>query len=370
MENTNNIYPVVVIIPSLNPDQQLIHTIDSILKEGFSDIILVDDGSNETCKEIFKKLSNFSEVKVITHDENKGKGAALKTAFSYYIEHYDCTYYKGGVTADADGQHLAKDIRKTSDRLLQELKEKDKRMVLGTRNFNDPIVPFKSKKGNKITTIVFKVLYGKIINDTQTGLRGISNAYINDCLSLSGERFEYEIDMLIDAVTSKVEIIEETIETVYLNDNRETHFHPIKDSIKIYKVLLKNFFSFSCVGLMSMILDQGLFALLLNVVFGFWNIEKAIIISTALARVCSSLFNYMMNRKVVFKSNIGIRSLFRYYILCVLQMFASAFCVAFVYMITKGNSTIIKLGVDLVLFFISYQIQQRWVFTKRGREDC
>lgn len=234
----NKNIPVVVIIPSLNPDENLVKTVKNIIVQGFEKIIIVDDGSKSECQCFFEELSNLTQVQIIHHDINKGKGAALKTAFTYYLHNYDQKTYTGVVTADADGQHLAEDIYKNALRLHNEILvgETDV-LVLGTRDFDNPIVPFKSKSGNKITTTIFKILYGKRINDTQTGLRGISNDYLKRCLKLQGERFEYEINMLIDAVVCGVKILEEQITTVYLNNNRETHFNPIKDSIKIYKVM-------------------------------------------------------------------------------------------------------------------------------------
>lgn len=125
---------------------------------------------------------------------------------------------------------------------------------------------------------------------------------------------------------------------------------------------MKSFAKFSCSGVLSMLIDQGLFAIFMNFVFVFWKVETAIIISTIVARVCSSLFNYTMNRKVVFKSQTGFLSVMRYYTLCILQMLASAMGVVLIYKITQRNSSLSKLFVDLLLFFASYQIQRKWVF--------
>ena len=113
-----------------------------------------------------------------------------------------------------------------------------------------------------------------------------------------------------------------------------------------------------------MLIDQGLFALLVNLVFAFLKTESAIIVSTVIARICSSLFNYTMNKKVVFKSGNGMKSFVRYYILCAAQMIASAAGVTLAYILTRGNSSVLKLIIDLLLFFVSYQIQRRWVFVK------
>lgn len=235
---SKHIFPVVGIIPSLNPDGKLPETIKGMLEAGFSDIIIVDDGSRNDCQPIFKELEAMDGCAVVHHDVNRGKGRALKTAFAYYLENYDQKLFRGVVTADADGQHLPKDIMRSSLPLL----ETGDALTLGTRNFDEEIVPFKSRNGNKITTAVFKLLFGKQINDTQTGLRGIPNGYIAACMEMPGERFEYEINMLIDAARKKMEMLEVPIETVYFDSNRETHFHPVKDSIRIYKVMLKAFF--------------------------------------------------------------------------------------------------------------------------------
>lgn len=135
----------------------------------------------------------------------------------------------------------------------------------------------------------------------------------------------------------------------------------IKSTEKIREVV-RSFTKFSFVGVISMLIDQGLFAILVNFVFAFCEVEKAIVISTIIARICSSIFNYLMNRNVVFKSSAGFASVVRYYILCIVQMLTSAMGVMVLYIITKGNTTILKLFVDLMLFFLSYQIQKRWVF--------
>ena len=133
------------------------------------------------------------------------------------------------------------------------------------------------------------------------------------------------------------------------------------------KRIINAFAKFSFTGILSMLLDQGLFAILVNYVFVFCSMKASIVISTIIARICSSIFNYCMNRSVVFKSEAGLGSFIRYYILCIIQMLASAGGVALVYGLTKGNSSIIKLSVDFLLFLVSYQIQKKWVFAEKKK---
>lgn len=361
--------PVVAVIPSLNPDEKLIHTVHGLHQQGFSEILLVDDGSRESCRSIFTQLESEG-CRVLHHSVNRGKGRALKTAFSNYLQFYDQQASIGVVTADADGQHLPEDIRKTALSLAMAPTGKQGhprgQLVLGTRNFNEPQVPFKSRNGNKITTEVFHLLYGKRINDTQTGLRAISNEFLPTCLEIRGERFEYEINMLIAAVRSKLDIREEMIQTVYFDDNRETHFRPVMDSLKIYGVMFGAFLRFACSGLISFVVDQGLFALLQKIVFQAWSSAQAILWATVLARAVSSLLNYSLNRSVVFGAGKGSRhSLLRYYTLCLCQTAASALGVIALHTLTMLDPSLMKILVDTLLFFVSYRLQQAWVFERR-----
>lgn len=359
--NEQNVFPVVALIPSLNPDEKLTETVSGLFAAGFSHVLLVDDGSKQECQPIFDRLETLPGCTVLHHEVNKGKGRALKTGFRYYLEHYDHSVFSGVVTADADGQHLPEDIFRSALPLMDGAV-----LTLGTRNFDEEQVPIKSRSGNKITTFVFKLLYGKLIHDTQTGLRGIANSYIPACLEMKGERFEYEINMLIDAARKKLDMVQIPIETVYFNSNRETHFHPVKDSVRIYRVMLASFFRFACSGIVSFAVDQGIFALFQKVILAGLSATISIPAATLVARVVSSLLNFLLNRSFVFEADkAGKKALVRYYILCVVQMAVSAGCVTALHALTLGDSSLLKLLVDMVLFFFSYRIQQAWVFMSK-----
>lgn len=222
---------IVPIIPSLNPDDKLIRLVDE-LKQNFNDIIIVNDGS--VSDEIFQKIKIDKKVHLLTHEVNKGKGEALKTAFRYYLEHF-VNKYSGVITLDADGQHLVSDVIK-----IEKVVDEKDTFVLGTRLFNTKEVPWRNKIGNKITSKIFKKFYGVYLKDTQTGLRGIPNRLIKDMLIIEGSRFEYEMNMLIYLVKNNETIQELDITTVYLNDsNKKSHFKVWKDSYKIYQIMFK-----------------------------------------------------------------------------------------------------------------------------------
>ena len=350
---------IVFVIPSLNPDDKMPQYVKELIDEGASNILVVDDGSKKELKYHFEKIKEYKEVTVLEHKVNKGKGRALKTAFEYILN--NMVDIKAVVTADADGQHATDDTVQTGLKVIE-----TNEVVFGTRNFDEDIVPLRSRFGNKTTTAVFKFLYGKKVNDTQTGLRGLPIDFLKDCLSIKGERFEYEIGMLIKIVEQKREIIEFPIKTIYYDSNRETHFDTFKDSYKVYKIMCGQFVKFAAVGILSFVIDIVIYTLLFNLVFNNKEYRVAILLATVLARIISSLFNFFMNKNKVFESdNKTSKTMAKYYTLAVLQMLASWLLVSVIFSKVLFNTSIIKVFVDFVLFLISFQIQKRYIFNKK-----
>lgn len=195
------------------------------LNERFARLVVVNDGST-------RGLETLSAVeplveKLLVHPVNRGKGAALKTAFDY-LGPVDV------VTADADGQHAVEDIVKVAEAL----KTQREGLVLGVRAFAGK-VPFRSRFGNWWTRLFFFLLTGLYMRDTQTGLRGIPAPLLTRVRALEGERYEYEMVMLADAKRHAAKPVQIPIETIYLNDNAESHFSPLKDTLRIYRALFR-----------------------------------------------------------------------------------------------------------------------------------
>ena len=241
----------VLIIPSLNPDESLITYVRELIADGFTKIILVNDGSGPQSRLAFDTIGSWPECDLLVHTVNMGKGRSLKDAFNYYCQKY-ADHYAGVITVDADGQHTREDVI----RLDESLRGYKQTLILGVRDFDDPSVPFKSSFGNKMTRQMMRLFIGgarlesparhtKTISDTQTGLRAIPNGLLADYLTLPGERFEYETNMLIEALHEKTPLKEIPIQTVYVDDNRETHFRPIADSAAIYGQIFANFLKYT-----------------------------------------------------------------------------------------------------------------------------
>lgn len=347
---------VTIVLPSLNPDEKLNKVVDGLLSAGFEDIVLVNDGSDEAHLEPFRQAAAHKEVTLLTHEVNKGKGRALKTAFSYVVDNRKQT--AGVITVDGDNQHTVKDIRACAEKML-ECKDK---VILGCRDFTQDNVPWKSRVGNVSTSLVFRLFCGIKISDTQTGLRAIPYQYLPLMCEVEGERFEYETQMLFAIKKNHIGMEEVKIETVYLEDNASTHFDPIKDSLKIYKIIFKFMISSGT----SFLIDYGIYSLLVFLIGGNFSRGLRLFIATFAARAVSSICNYTMNKKAVFKSKASVsRSLIRYYILCVFQTAASYGLVFLLSSLCRAGSfleIVLKLAVDIVLFMISFQIQHRWVF--------
>lgn len=345
---------IPVIIPSYEPDEKLLLLLKSLRENGFKTIVLVDDGSGEKYSRFFQEAEKEYNCCVLKHEINRGKGRALKTAFEYVLGQF--SDLPGCITADSDGQHTPECILDCASALL----EHPDSLIMGCRCFDKEGVPARSEFGNKCTRIVMKYLAGVAVSDTQTGLRGIPRFFMRKLLAVKGERFEFETNMLMETKSSKIPIVEVPIQTIYIEKNQTSHFNPVKDSIKIYMIFGKFLFS----SLSSSVLDLALFSFFCYLLRGWQSkVITYIMAATVLARILSAAYNYFLNYKVVFKSQNSVAStMVRYFLLAVVQMCCSALLVNFLYPLFGGAEVLVKMPVDICLFFISFVIQREFVY--------
>ncbi len=346
---------ITVVLPSLNPDEKLLEVVRSLNENGFDDIIVINDGSSSSHVHYFDEVKKLYNCTILTHSENFGKGKALKTGFNYYLEIGRNNL--GVVTVDGDNQHKVEDIIAC----VTLLKANPEKLVLGCRDFSSENIPLKSQFGNKLTAFVLKNVCGIEVSDTQTGLRAFSKALLVQFLDTKGDRFEYETNMILTAKTKSIDIIEQKIRTIYIEENKSTHFSPLTDSISIYLVIIR----FLLVSISTCFLDIVMFAVILSSVSGMPSHLK-ILFATIGARIISSLLNYTLNRKRVFKSKVSKRvSILKYYTLSFFQVFFS-YGLVYVFSTLLGISAIgVKILVDFLLFFVSFKFQREWVFHNR-----
>ena len=340
---------MVVIIPAYQPDEKLYRLVLDLHEQTDFDLVVVDDGSDRDCRELFVSLEPYA--KVLKHMQNRGKGAALKTALSYISERYPAD--EGIVTIDADGQHLPEDIIRVSKAWEAE----PEKLVLGSRQFTGN-VPFKSRAGNAITRTVFAASTGVKIFDTQTGLRAFGVFRIPMMLEMKGDRYEYEINVLLYATRHRIPIEEVTIETVYIEDNKSSHFNAVRDGWRIYKMIL--FFVAS--SMVAMLLDYVLLLLFSATTKGM---AQSLLLSVVGARILSSLANYFMNCKLVFEHR-SRASILRYYVLVTgILIINYALMVAITQVMPLAVGKII---VELALYPISFFMQRKYVFPPQSEE--
>lgn len=352
-----------VLIPSLDPDEKLIQLLaELVAQEQFSQqIVVVDDGTRD--QTIFNQIAQTypTEVVILHHSKNQGKGAALKTGFHYFLFH--CPHVWGIATLDSDGQHTVKDL----NACIAAFNRHPLDLLIGVRTFSNDI-PFRSRIGNIVTNTLVDKLTGLHLTDTQTGLRVIPDEYARKLLKFPADRFEFEFDMLLQAKDYYVTIYEQPIATIYLEENASSHFRVIRDSLAIYA----RFFKFASSGLLSFFTDIALFALLVRLISNYSF--KSIMLATMIARLLSAVVNYSLNRQVVFEKK-GEKTLVKYGALMLVQMLLSGYGTALATHLLKSVTdttllvTAMKMVVDFILFMFSYQVQKHLIFTGKEHHD-
>ena len=370
---------ISVVLPSLDPDEKLIRVVDGLLEYGFTDIILVNDGSKQENLHYFTDLAAaHPEIHLLHHEVNKGKGAALKNAFRYFLANRPEGV--GVVTVDGDDQHHPEDTR----RCVEQMK-KSGNIVLGCRDFTLDHVPPRSRFGNHTTSLIFKIFVGMTISDTQTGLRAIPRRQLEILSTIEGDRFEYETNMLLAMKDNGLSFDEVKIRTVYIEENKSSHFRVLHDSWRIYKLILAHFFRYTASSIASFVVDAGGVYVLTKSLSGMLTDPLLSTVSTVGARAVSSLLNFFMNKKLVFRTNVPTgffmnkklvfrtnvptgKAMARYYALALPQMLVQWLLDLGIYTLlgvgpeAAGLRTLIHILVMCVLFILSFTIQQRWVF--------
>lgn len=361
---------VAVVLPSLDPDEKLTAVVDGLISYGFSRIVMVNDGSHAENVHYFTDIiAAHPKFTLLTHEVNRGKGAAMKTAFTWIMENLPDT--TGVVTVDGDNQHHPEDTRACVEHML-----KTGRITLGARDFSQPDVPPRSRFGNRTTSAIFKIFCGITITDTQTGLRAFPMATLPFINGIFGDRYEYETNMLLEMKNHGYPFDEVKIRTVYIEENKSSHFHVLRDSWRIYKLILAHFFRYTLSSVACFVLDAGLLYVL-NVFLRTVLLDPVLtVVTEAGARVCSSLVNFYLNKKLVFRSDAKTgKALLRYYALAIPQMLAQMVLTYGAYKLfgiaesRSGLRTVLHIVVMAILFLLSFTIQRRWVFANENKTE-
>lgn len=352
----------IAVIPAYEPPNSFIEYARRLSQE-VDRLIVVNDGSDTRFDLIFDEIGTFSNTTVLSYKENRGKGYALKQAFSYCGEHFSGEDII--VTADCDGQHSLSDVSSVCNAAA----ENPEAYVLGARDFSHPNVPPRSKAGNTNMLRLFRLLYALEITDSQTGLRACAVKTAQALLKVSGNRFEYETGTLIYAKRNHIPIREVSIQTIYpeRKEDHVSHFKTFHDSCRVVGIMLRYLLGSMISGVLATVTDLSVFSLLIYVVFP----ETApgyTLIATILGRIASSVVNFWFNCKYVFHGKMNKHSLGRFYIVWVGQLICSYGNIYLFGHVLGGHLTLMKLIGDCVLALLTYRLQCSWVYEEPKAE--
>lgn len=336
----------IALIPAYMPEEPLLQLVCQLNSAEFS-VVLVNDGSGETCARLFDSCGKYA--KVLNHQTNAGKGSALKTGISYIYRRYGPDHIV--VTVDADGQHRVDDAAAVCRRAEQD----PGCLILGSRRMGKN-VPLRSRFGNTVTRLVYRLSAGVRVYDTQTGLRAFDSSLIPTLLAIPGERYEYEMNVLLFCAREKIRIIEQEIETIYINNNAASHFDTLKDSARIYKEILK----FSAASLTGFFVDYALFSFLIL-------LSGNLLVSNVVARAVSAGVNFTLNRWLVFKSRENLaKAAVPYFLLAALILAGNTAVLEILVNFCGFHELSAKILTELFFFFFSWVIQKYIIFGKGG----
>jgi glycosyltransferase involved in cell wall biosynthesis len=355
--NTSEEFRVTVLIPAYQPNGTLVELVRDLLARGVRSIEVVDDGSGPEYRWVFDELKLLAQVHILRHAVNLGKGAALKTGMNHILA--EDPGLTGIVTADADGQHHPADVVGVCERFAGS----PDALVLGARSFDgDPKaavkVPLRSRFGNVLTRRAMYLLVGQNLTDTQTGLRAIPRALVLRLLKVPASGYDFELEMLIAAKHQGIRVVEQPIRTTYEPGNPTSHFHPLRDSMRIYFVLLR----FSGISLVTAALDNLTFFLVFHA-FG------SIAIAQATGRIVALLFNYRAVRRAVFFSDERHRVLLpRYLALVAANALISYTGIRILTSVSPIGVFPAKILIESMLFIANFTIQRDFIFTRHARK--
>lgn len=353
----------VLIIPALQPRRDFADFVDELLQLHIGPVVVVDDGSGKQYRKLFRSINARENCFVIYHERNYGKGAAIKTGIRWSLEHF--YRFKGVITVDCDGQHLAEDVKAVYDKLV-ELDEDD--LVLGIRAFDSEDTPRMNLRGNRVASRMMHMIYGIELRDTQTGLRGFSYAQLDWLMAVGGDGYDYELNVLIEAKKRSVNFNLVDVATVYFRRNADSHYRPFTDSLRIAVIMAKGLVKYFASSLMSTGVDLLLFTLLTKFFFSHMVLPIRILLATIIARIFSSMVNYSINKRLVFSSDATWESMSRYYAVWGCQVCVSMMLVMVLTHASGIDEVFVKMAVDACLALISYQVQLRWVFKDPNHE--
>lgn len=355
---------ITVIIPSYCPDDSLLSTVLGLISAGANDIAVINDGSGREYEQIFDEIRCLPGCTVIEHASNRGKGAAIKSGIVFCLTERPLS--RGIITVDGDGHHRICDTVSCAQRLVS-----SGQVIIGQRKPDDKTVSAKGRCGNRITSFAISVVCGFNISDPLSGLRGIPAKYFPTFLKTKGDRYDFETNMLLDLKRKNIPFRLFSIIGEFYPDGKRSHFRLFRDSVGIFAEIIK-YFGQQFKYILSSVLCYAFEYIIYRLFLGYLP-TIGITLTNYICRALSGLLNFFINKKVVFKSKkSNVTAALRYLAVSILVMLLSTELIVLInkLFLTENNTVakLVKLPVDLAMFFVNYILQKKWVFAQRKRK--
>ncbi len=214
---------LLAIVPALNEEAQigpLVRTLSSYCDR----VLVVDDGSSDRTAQ----TARAAGAEVLSHPQNRGKGAALQTAFGYA----ERENFEAAILLDGDGQHDPEEI----PRFVEAQRAHQYDIVIGSRMGNTAAMPSKRKWTNRFMSWLISRMTHAHLTDTQSGYRLIT-AKVWQTVKLTSRHYEADTEMLIEACSASLSVGEVPVSTIY-NDS-ESHIHKIADTYRFLRLICR-----------------------------------------------------------------------------------------------------------------------------------
>ncbi len=335
------------LIPAYNPGEVVTGVIEQTL-DHVDHLILIDDGCDYANAQLLNDWKEHPKVTLLKHQKNLGKGHALYSGFQYFLT-MDCPYL---VMLDSDGQHDPEEIVV----FKQYVEASAPDFVIGIRTDINQM-PLKSKIGNVVMSKLFRLITGIKLVDTQSGFRMLSRSFVRCFLNQSiPGRYETEMRMLFLAAKKEKAIVQIPIKTTYIDGNLHSKFRPLNDSI----LVLATFVKFAGVGLMSFVFDYLLYLMLLTLGVGFLRAHL-------FSRVFSGVFNFAINKKMVFKDKSSVlKSASKYMLAAAFSLAISSLLLWLMVDQLTWQAVWSKPVAEILTFVVNFFVIKHFVFKPRN----
>jgi hypothetical protein len=224
---------VAVLLVASEPGRALLDVVEPLVRAGAAAIVVVDDGSSQARKWVLNRIGMEPTVHLLRHARPQGRGAALKTGMQYIAEHLG--HYTGLVTTTADARYGAMDVV----RLMRALHGAPKLVILGAPETSRGLTSIRSVQ-NRLLGLAFRVMTRISLTDVQTGLRAIPTSLLPSLVKVRGERYEYELAMLLHIARSGHPMAEQAVFGTMEHEGVDRGLRSFADCFSMFRALMRS----------------------------------------------------------------------------------------------------------------------------------